>query len=160
MKKVCFALTLLALVLALSPAFAVDRVDRGINLVNAMEIDRAGNTFGGTSLTNNGRPLAIGSHFEPGFLQNTGSRPVVLAFSNGKVLKLEAGEAALVDATATPVLQCVCFCGTDIFTFTDTTQAACTAHNGQRCLKKDGTAGWLGGCGMTWVQSTDSAPEP
>ena len=157
MRKVCLALTLLALVvLTLSPAFAAERK---INLVNAMEIDRTGNTFGGASLINNGRPLGIGERFEAGFVQNTGSRPVVLALSNGRILKLDAGEAALVDAGGTPVYTCVCMCGSETFPpFSDTTSAACAGHNGQRCTKSDGSIGTLGNCDMTWVPATADAP--
>jgi hypothetical protein len=157
MRRVCFTFTILALVLALSPTFAANR---GINLVNALEIDRAGNTFSGTSLINNGHPLGIGERFEPGFIQNTGSRPAVLAFSNGRVLKLEAGETTPVDAPAGPVLKCVCKCDSETFQpFDDTTQEDCAKHNRFPCIRKsDGGIGTLGACAMTWVPTAEPSP--
>jgi hypothetical protein len=155
MRKVCFAFTILALVLALSQAFAANH---RINLVNALEIDRAGNTFSGTSLINNGHPLGIGERFEPGFIQNTSSLPAVLAFSNGRVLKLEAGETVLVGEPADQAFTCVCYCGTERRDFTDTTQEACKAHNNAGCVKNDNSPGWLGGCLMRWVPTAEPSP--
>jgi hypothetical protein len=154
----------IALAAALLVAVPASAGPGRVTLINALEFDELGNTLGGSALSLNGRPFAIGDRVEAGVLTNTSSRPVILAFSNGRLLQLEAGAAEVVDAAAAPVQQCICYCGGEIFAaFPDTTEAACQKHNGEKCLKADGkTRSTLANCALTWVSSSatpvDSGP--
>jgi hypothetical protein len=161
MKKMVWGvmacLTLVALV-GVSPALA-----RGPErIVNIFEIDSLGNVASVGALTLNGRPLSIGEKLGAGLIQNTGSRPAVLALSNGSLMKLEAGEVGIV-ASPAPVQQCVCKCGTTWSSISETDKDKCAAHSGdathpaEDCLTTDNQKKQLYGCSWTWV---DPSPSP
>lgn len=154
-------LTGLLLICAGSPALAEKP---GPILVNALELDSVGNSFSGSELRLNGRPYLIGQAIEAGFLQNASVRPAVLAFSNGQVMNLAPGETVMLEPAAGPVVKCICRCGTgsdprDTFPFSDTTQAACEAHNGQACVRgSDNVTSTLRGCTLAWVNEAPADP--
>ena len=128
-------------------------------VINALEFDELGNALSGSNLTLNGRALGIGDRMQAGILRNDGSRPVVVALSNGRLLQIEPGEAMLLDAALQPERKCVCYCGGEVFgPLPGTTEAACQAHNGERCLMREGNYSFLRDCALTWVQTDPAAP--
>ena|SRR5436305_249246 len=158
MKRTVVGVLTCAMVVALlgvAPAAARG----GVRIANVFEIDELGNAASGAALTLNGSPIAMGDRIGTGLIQNTGSRPVVLALSSGTVLKLNSGEVAMIDVAADATRKCQCKCNAENTTLSETDATKCSNHTGERCQASNGLWYNLVGCGLTWV-STVAEPEP
>jgi hypothetical protein len=153
--------TVLMLLVFAAPGFAKGPVE----LKNALEIDGLGNLNGASALMLNGKPFGIGDRVEAGLLHNASNRPVVLAFSNDRVITLASGQSTSITADAAATQECRCKCGSATITLPAADAAACKAHNGERCENPSGTFRTLSECGLTWVTAVEpvdpiDVPEP